>query len=106
MRRDAYTCEKCGETFESGWTEEEADAEAKHYWGVKNAHDRVGVDMAVVCDDCWEVIRPDRPENAVAYAATLAEMREGDARPGEGEGTVRLGDETHAGTWATVARGV
>jgi hypothetical protein len=46
-----FTCDMCGGTFEDGWTEEEANAEAKENWGIDNASETAG--MSVVCDDCY-----------------------------------------------------
>lgn len=51
---NTFTCAMCNQTFEKGWTEEEALAEAKEYWG-----DTTGISMTQVCDDCWEKIRPE-----------------------------------------------
>lgn len=43
-----YTCANCGNEYESGWTEAEAEAEAKANWGALAEKDR-----EVVCDDCY-----------------------------------------------------
>lgn len=45
----SFTCDQCHGTFEKGWTDEEAAAEAAANFG-----DRLGDDPAVVCDDCFE----------------------------------------------------
>jgi DNA-directed RNA polymerase subunit RPC12/RpoP len=45
-----YTCAHCGGTFESGWSDEDANAEALENWGVTDASRRD--DMAEICDDC------------------------------------------------------
>jgi hypothetical protein len=49
-----FTCAMCHRTLECGWSEEEALAELKEVWGdvPPEACDQV-------CDDCWELIRPD-----------------------------------------------
>ena len=44
---DEYTCAACGETFNKGWTDEEAHAEA----------DAIGFpqeEREIVCDDCYK----------------------------------------------------
>lgn len=50
-----YICAKCGGSFEDTRSEEAAQEEARRYWPEGKIED-----MAVVCDDCWEIIRPDR----------------------------------------------
>ena len=50
---DMYTCAKCGGTYEKGWTDEESLAECFAIFGEVPIEDRV-----LVCDDCWEEIRP------------------------------------------------
>jgi len=48
-----FTCEACGKTFPTGWTDAEARAEAKaNGWG-----DIAQDDMAIICDDCYKEIR-------------------------------------------------
>ena len=49
---DSYTCELCHETFEKGWTDEEANAEAQELFGTPQASEHPK-DMAIVCDDCF-----------------------------------------------------
>ncbi len=50
MNENEYTCAFCHGTFEKGWTEQEALAEASSIWGQQpSTHD-----MAVVCDDCYK----------------------------------------------------
>lgn len=46
---DTYTCAACGETFVSGWSEEEALAELKANFGNIPKED-----CSVVCDDCFK----------------------------------------------------
>lgn len=44
-----YTCAHCGETYEKGWTDEEAAAEKTQNWG------EISMDhCAVICDDCYQ----------------------------------------------------
>ena len=53
-----YTCAACHETFDSGWTDEEARAEQ-----MANGFDKVPCD--ITCDDCHK--------KAMEYRAKLAE---------------------------------
>lgn len=46
-----FTCECCGGTFDTGWTDEERDAEAK-----RNFPDLEPDDRLLVCDDCYKLI--------------------------------------------------
>lgn len=54
---DTYTCVMCKEVFEKGWTDEEADAETQKIFGVT----RFTAPCDVVCDDCWQNIKPVEP---------------------------------------------
>jgi hypothetical protein len=47
-----YQCANCRQTFESGRSDQEADAESLELWGVESAHTDSG--MCVVCDDCFQ----------------------------------------------------
>ena len=49
---DSYMCELCHETFEKGWTDEEANAEAQELFSIPQASEQPK-DMAIVCDDCF-----------------------------------------------------
>jgi len=49
MSNDQYTCALCGGTFDKGWSEEEAEAEAKLLWGDMPEEDR-----EVICDTCFQ----------------------------------------------------
>lgn len=51
-----YTCAQCGKTFDSEWTDEEAEAEAQNLFGVENASKHPG--MEIVCDGCFEDMGP------------------------------------------------
>lgn len=45
-----YTCSACGETYEKGWTDEEADAEyAEEFNGYTGP-------CEIVCDDCYQAV--------------------------------------------------
>jgi DNA-directed RNA polymerase subunit RPC12/RpoP len=54
---DEYTCEECGQTFEKGWTDADANAEAVEAFGAPHASD--DPDMAIVCDDCYRKLVAD-----------------------------------------------
>lgn len=44
-----YRCAACGETFEKGWSDEEASEElGSTFPGIEEA------DCNLVCDDCWK----------------------------------------------------
>ena len=53
---DIYTCAHCGGTFEKAWSDEEAAAESLSIWGKLD-------DPTTICDDCWQIVRPDRRPN-------------------------------------------
>ena len=48
-KRPDYTCSMCHGTFEMGWDDEDAHAEAKELFG-RDGH---ASEMAIVCDDCF-----------------------------------------------------
>lgn len=48
---NTYTCERCHQEFEYGWTEEEATAEADALFGPLDPDD-----IAIVCDDCYQAM--------------------------------------------------
>jgi hypothetical protein len=48
---NTFTCAACGGTFEKGWSDEEAAAEALEVWGPLDPDDE-----ATVCDDCYKAI--------------------------------------------------
>jgi len=50
---DEYECARCGGTFEKALSEEEARAELKEFFGDVSVGECV-----LVCDDCWQKIRP------------------------------------------------
>lgn len=43
-----FTCAQCGGTFEKGWTDEEAAAEAQANFSATELED-----TAMICDDCY-----------------------------------------------------
>ena len=52
-----YQCTMCENIYESEWTNEEAEKECVKNFGQEMAH---GKDRAVICDDCYQKIRPDK----------------------------------------------
>lgn len=54
MEKDEYQCAECNEIFKKGWSDKEADKEAEELWGIKNASDKVGKSMVVICDVCFK----------------------------------------------------
>lgn len=56
MSSKTYTCAHCGGTFESGWSDEDAIAEARAAFG-----DQLGKDLVQVCDDCYRVMTAEIP---------------------------------------------
>jgi hypothetical protein len=51
-----YRCEMCGESFQKGRSDEEANKEAEEIFGTPNASE--DPNMAIVCDDCFNKVRP------------------------------------------------
>jgi len=54
---EVFKCAMCGETFEKARTEEEALEELNELFG-----DTPVEECEVVCDDCWQKIRPDKED--------------------------------------------
>jgi len=50
MKDNEYQCEACGEVYEKGWTDEEAQKEADELWN-KVA---LQAGQSVICDDCFQ----------------------------------------------------
>ncbi len=50
-----FTCALCGEIFEGTATDEEVQTEQDFYWP-----DTPREECAVVCDACWQKIRPEK----------------------------------------------
>jgi hypothetical protein len=63
------TCALCGLEFESGWSEAEALAELYENFGNVSPED-----CEVVCDDCWEKMKPqNNPEVFAKYKAEVGD---------------------------------
>jgi len=73
---EEYKCAMCNGVYLKGITDEEANAEALSLWGVDNAADRIGGDMDIICDDCFQKINPDKyPVQAAAARKELKVKR-------------------------------
>lgn len=55
----------CGGTFESGWTDEEAQKEAEAVFGIIPK-----AEQQVVCDECYQQLKPTA--NPATYLAWIA----------------------------------
>lgn len=51
MTNREYRCDRCGMTFISSWSEEEAEDEYRMMFGGRVPRN---VERAVLCDDCWD----------------------------------------------------
>ncbi len=69
LTANEYRCAMCKNVYAKGWSEEEARAEAQQYWPNLQPDDR-----EVVCDDCWQKIRPD--EHPAEYQESLLEQQQ------------------------------
>jgi DNA-directed RNA polymerase subunit RPC12/RpoP len=49
MEDDTFTCDICGETYEKGWTDEEAEAECREKFGNLKSEQR-----GIACGDCFQ----------------------------------------------------
>ena len=47
MEKNEYKCARCGNVYEKGWSDEEAEKEANEIWGNIPKEERV-----VICDNC------------------------------------------------------
>lgn len=50
---EEYTCDNCHDTFQSEWTDKEAQEEYQQNFGDDYS---AGVETAVVCDDCYKMM--------------------------------------------------
>ncbi len=69
LAANEYRCAMCKNVYTKGWPEDEAQAESQQYWPNLQPNDR-----EVVCDDCWQKIRPD--EHPVEYQESLLEQQQ------------------------------
>jgi len=66
MAKETYKCAHCLNTYEKGWTDEEAKKEAEDTFG-KHPDDWQD-DALVVCDDCYQAMLPSNHPDEVAEA--------------------------------------
>jgi hypothetical protein len=64
---NTYTCAICHQNFTKGQDDETAIAETKEYFTSVNLDD-----CAIVCEDCFERIRPEK--HPTEYKASLLDM--------------------------------
>ncbi len=50
MKNNEFKCGICGETYEKGWSDEEAEKECVENFGEEMAH---GDDRVIICDACY-----------------------------------------------------
>lgn len=56
---NTFTCAACGDEFEKGWDDSEADAEYERLFPVAHAS---GEEREIVCDDCFNLLMGKQPE--------------------------------------------
>ena len=56
---EEYKCAMCGEIFKKTISEDDALTELNEQFGEGIAVE----DCDIVCDDCWQKVRPDNPNN-------------------------------------------
>ena len=54
MKKNEYKCDMCGKIYKKGWSEEKALKERDELWNNPNE------DWAIVCDDCFNKIHPEK----------------------------------------------
>lgn len=68
-----FTCAMCGGEFVKGRSDEEALAEMTESFG-----DLPDEPLSIVCDDCYQKIRPDRnPQTMERFRAEMADRKRG-----------------------------
>ncbi len=65
MKKNEYQCAMCGNIYEKGWADEEAEKECVETFGTEMAH---GDDLATVCDDCYQLVWPKKHPEILASA--------------------------------------
>lgn len=71
MADEQFSCAQCGGTFDKGWSDEEAEAEAMGLWGE--------ISSVVVCDDCFQQMTAAiAPESFRTLSAELADLERTD----------------------------
>lgn len=65
LAANEYRCAMCGAVYEKGWSDEDAEAEKnEHFAGVPLD------ECALVCDPCYQHVRPDTHPEQPRYRAT------------------------------------
>ena len=66
MKGEKYTCAYCHNTYEKGWSDEEANKEAEINFGKhpKDWND----EQVVICDDCYTLMFPPMHKELVEIA--------------------------------------
>lgn len=54
MEKNEYKCDRCGNVYKNGWSDEEAESEANEIWGNIPEEER-----AIICDDCFNIKSPE-----------------------------------------------
>lgn len=88
MNLNEYQCAMCRGVFEYAWTEEEAVAEKERDFRAVPLED-----CAVICDDCYQRVRPDT--HPAQYAAWREDVRSGhstDGAHGAPQGAPKTGE--------------
>jgi len=66
MKNKYYRCSVCGNKYRKTRSDRKAMREAQKFWpGIKKE------DCGIVCDDCYQKIRPDKPEDIESYIAGI-----------------------------------
>jgi len=65
LKANEYKCAMCGGIFNKGWTGEEAMEECVENFGEEIAY---GEKLEIICDDCYQKIRPDEHPEELAKA--------------------------------------
>lgn len=70
---EEYTCAICKKTYGKCVSEDEAKTELKKFFGDISVEDCV-----IICDDCWQKIRPDK--HGISLPMRKEDLNEGSNR--------------------------
>ncbi len=70
LKSNEFQCYMCKGWFTKTRPESEALAEKERLWG-----DIPLEELAVICDDCFKIVDPEKPENGERYTAALLRLR-------------------------------
>jgi len=65
MKKNEFKCHRCKNVYIKGWSDEEAEKEYVENFGEIMAH---GEDRVEVCDECYQLIRPDKHPDKMEMA--------------------------------------